>query len=60
MYLIQGKVGIQNSDSDTQGGSCQLNIAGSMADLDRSNFRQRRSRLPRSPTRSFRCLRPRT
>ncbi len=35
MYLIQGKVGIQNSDSDTQGGSCQLNIAGSMADLDR-------------------------
>lgn len=33
-YLIQGKVGIVNTDSDFQGGSCQLNIAGSVADID--------------------------
>src|SRR5215467_13826507 len=34
LYLIQGKVGILNFDGSPQGGSCQININGSMADID--------------------------
>jgi len=38
LYLIQGKAGIHNEDGSTQGGSCQLNINGSMADIDGVNL----------------------
>jgi hypothetical protein len=38
MYLIQGKAGIANLDSDAQGGSCQLNIGGNRADYDPVNL----------------------
>jgi hypothetical protein len=41
-YLIQGKVGIFNSDLSPQGGSCQLNINGNNADFDQVQ-------LPSSP-----------
>jgi hypothetical protein len=38
MYLIQGKAGIANLDSDAQGGSCQLNIGGNRVDYDPVNL----------------------
>jgi hypothetical protein len=37
LYQIQGQAGIRNLDHDIQGGSCQLNVNGNMADIDEIN-----------------------